>query len=57
MLETDPDKRPDIFQVSCIAFYLKDPSRDCPVRNLEVTLKFFLIYLLLCSSSQISSKK
>ncbi|XP_074605207.1 uncharacterized protein LOC141858380 [Brevipalpus obovatus] len=31
MLEPDPDKRPDIYQVSSIAFKLA--SRDCPVDN------------------------
>ncbi|XP_063910148.1 AP2-associated protein kinase 1 [Zophobas morio] len=32
MLEPDPDKRPDIFQVSCVAFQLL--SKDNPVKNL-----------------------
>jgi len=31
MLEPDPDKRPDIFQVSSIAFKLA--RRECPVDN------------------------
>ena len=31
MLEVDPDKRPDIFQVSCIAFKLR--GMDCPIPN------------------------
>ncbi|RZC38773.1 Pkinase domain containing protein, partial [Asbolus verrucosus] len=32
MLEPDPDKRPDIYQVSCVAFQLL--SKDNPVKNL-----------------------
>ncbi|KYB28782.1 AP2-associated protein kinase 1-like Protein [Tribolium castaneum] len=32
MLEPDPDKRPDIFQVSCVAFQLL--SKENPVKNL-----------------------
>jgi AP2-associated kinase len=35
MLEPDPDKRPDIFQVSCVAFQLL--SKDNPVKNLMVS--------------------
>lgn len=35
MLELDPDKRPDIYQVSCIAFGLQ--GKDCPVQNLFVS--------------------
>ena len=34
MLEPDADKRPDIFQVSHIAFSLQ--GKDCPVQNLHV---------------------
>ncbi|XP_050976543.1 AP2-associated protein kinase 1 isoform X5 [Labeo rohita] len=33
MLEPDPDKRPDIFQVSYFAFKLA--RRDCPVQNVK----------------------
>ncbi|XP_013776975.1 uncharacterized protein LOC106461676 [Limulus polyphemus] len=33
MLEPDPDKRPDIFQVSYLAF--KMVGKDCPVQNLH----------------------
>ncbi|XP_053205198.1 BMP-2-inducible protein kinase-like [Panonychus citri] len=33
MLELDPDTRPDIFQVSFIAFRLS--NRDCPVENIN----------------------
>lgn len=33
MLEVDPEKRPDIFQVSYVAFTLA--GRDCPVQNLH----------------------
>lgn len=35
MLEPDPDKRPDIFQVSFIAFSLL--GKECPVQNLYVS--------------------
>nr|XP_023024483.1 uncharacterized protein LOC111512577 [Leptinotarsa decemlineata] len=35
MLEPDPDKRPDIYQVSCIAFQLI--GRENPVKNLMKT--------------------
>ncbi|XP_013779396.1 AP2-associated protein kinase 1-like [Limulus polyphemus] len=35
MLEPDPDKRPDIYQVSFIAFKLL--GKDCPVQNLHLT--------------------
>lgn len=35
MLEPDPDKRPDIFQVSFVAFSLL--GKDCPVQNLHVS--------------------
>lgn len=35
MLEPDPDKRPDIFQVSFVAFSLF--GKDCPVQNLHVS--------------------
>ena len=34
MLEPDPDKRPDIFQVSYLAFKLS--QRTCPVLNVKV---------------------
>ncbi|XP_039277735.1 serine/threonine-protein kinase ppk29 [Nilaparvata lugens] len=33
MLEPDPDKRPDIFQVSYVAFSIL--GKDCPVQNLH----------------------
>jgi len=36
MLELEPDLRPDIFQVSYIAFQLA--GKDCPVQNLNVLL-------------------
>ncbi|PSN48436.1 hypothetical protein C0J52_08630 [Blattella germanica] len=36
MLEPDQDKRPDIFQVSYVAFSLL--GKDCPVQNLHKTL-------------------
>ncbi|XP_054711849.1 AP2-associated protein kinase 1-like isoform X2 [Uloborus diversus] len=35
MLETEPEKRPDIFQVSYVAF--KIAGRECPVSNLKNT--------------------
>uniref|UniRef100_A0A3P8UGM6 non-specific serine/threonine protein kinase n=1 Tax=Cynoglossus semilaevis TaxID=244447 RepID=A0A3P8UGM6_CYNSE len=35
MLEPDPDKRPDIYQVSFFAF--KQAQRTCPVQNLKVS--------------------
>ena len=34
MLEPDPQKRPDIFQVSYLTFQLA--QRPCPVKNAEV---------------------
>lgn len=40
MLEPDPQKRPDIYQVSCIAFSLL--GKDSPVQNLHVS--FFCQY-------------
>jgi len=35
MLEPDPDKRPDIYQVSYFAFKLA--RRECPVPNIHVS--------------------
>lgn len=35
MLEPDPDQRPDIYQVSCIAFQLL--GKENPVKNLMVS--------------------
>lgn len=35
MLEPDPDKRPDIYQVSCVAFQLI--GKENPVQNLMVS--------------------
>lgn len=35
MLEPDPEKRPDIFQVSAVAFTLM--GKDNPVQNLNVS--------------------
>lgn len=35
MLEPDPDKRPDIYQVSYFAFKLA--QRTCPVQNVKVS--------------------
>jgi len=34
MLEPDPDLRPDIYQVSAIAFQIQ--GKECPVQNLHV---------------------
>lgn len=34
MLEPDPDNRPDIYQVSVIAFQIQ--GKECPVQNLHV---------------------
>lgn len=36
MLEPDPEKRPDIYQISYFAF--KMAGRECPVPNLHVSL-------------------
>ena len=38
MLEPEPSKRPDIFQVSYLAFQLA--QRPCPVKNVEVLIFF-----------------
>lgn len=35
MLEPDPDQRPDIYQVSCIAFQLL--GKENPIKNLMVS--------------------
>lgn len=47
MLEPDPDVRPDIYQVSVIAFQIQ--GKECPVQNLHVScisLKIFLVFIL-----------
>lgn len=44
MLEVDPENRPDIFQVSYIAFTIA--GRKCPVTNLKVNI---LNVLLICN--------
>lgn len=36
MLEPDPDVRPDIYQVSVIAFQIQ--GKECPVKNLHVRI-------------------
>lgn len=41
MLEPEPEKRPDIYQVSCIAFQLL--GKQNPVKNLMVGYKFLKI--------------
>uniref|UniRef100_A0A3Q4G334 non-specific serine/threonine protein kinase n=1 Tax=Neolamprologus brichardi TaxID=32507 RepID=A0A3Q4G334_NEOBR len=48
-LEPDPDKRPDIYQVSYFAFKLA--QRTCPVQNVKVTLYRFVFFLLLFLNS------
>ena len=35
MLETDPTKRPDIYQVSSLAFKLA--QKPCPIKNINVS--------------------
>ena len=42
MLEPDPDKRPDIFQVAYVAFSLQ--GKDCPVQNLNVCILIMFTY-------------
>lgn len=47
MLEPDPDKRPDIFQVSCISFPLlgkENPVQNLNVsKNLEINTELFIL--------------
>lgn len=50
MLEPDPDKRPDIYQVACIAFQLL--GKENPVQNLMVSYQFAIItfsYFFFCA--------
>lgn len=50
MLEPDPDKRPDIYQVSYFAFKLA--QRTCPVQNVKVSLSLSLsLQQIFCTSS------
>ena len=44
MLETDPTKRPDIYQVSHLVFSLAE--RSCPIKNhnVRIPLKFEQIF-------------
>lgn len=49
MLEPDPDKRPDIYQVSYFAFKLA--QRTCPVQNVKVSLS--LVSQLQCPTNQL----
>lgn len=42
MLEPDPDLRPDIFQVSSIAFQIQ--GKECPVQNLYVNFILYKIF-------------
>lgn len=42
MLEPDPDLRPDIYQVSAVAFQIQ--GKECPVQNLYVSLIQLLIH-------------
>uniref|UniRef100_A0A4W3H1U9 AP2-associated protein kinase 1-like n=1 Tax=Callorhinchus milii TaxID=7868 RepID=A0A4W3H1U9_CALMI len=43
MLEPDPDKRPDIYQVSFFAFKLS--GKACPVKNINVSTFFMLSFI------------
>ena len=47
MLEVDLEKRPDIFQVSYVAFRLA--RKDCPVPNMNVSTCYVLDYMILKS--------
>ena len=40
MLEPDPDKRPDIYQVSYFSFKLL--KKECPIPNVQVCERYFL---------------
>ena len=40
MLEPDPDKRPDIYQVSYFSFKLL--KKECPIPNVQVCERCFL---------------
>ena len=40
MLETDPSKRPDIYQVSHLVFSLTE--HPCPIKNRNVNISFNL---------------
>lgn len=40
MLEPDPDKRPDIYQVSYFSFKLL--KKECPIPNVQVRERCFL---------------
>lgn len=50
MLEPDPDLRPDIYQVSAIAFQIQ--GKECPVQNLHVRelqylyIKYIILYII-----------
>lgn len=46
MLEPDPDKRPDIYQVSYFAFKLA--KKECPVQNVQVSSEGVDWYRALC---------
>ena len=55
MLTVDPDKRPDIYQASYVAF--KISGRETPIQNLHVSIKqysemiiIFITDCLFCSS-------
>jgi hypothetical protein len=43
MLEPDPEKRPDIFQVSFIAFIIA--QKRCPVKNYQAC-QIFIPFLI-----------
>jgi len=55
MLELDPDKRPDIYQVSHIAFQLL--GKECPVQNLHKSPVLTLEELLSLPEAEVKKKK
>lgn len=55
MLETDAEKRPDIYQVSYVAFSLL--GKECPVPNLHKTPGLTLDELLSVQENEVKKKK
>lgn len=49
MLDPDPDTRPDIYQVASLTFKLA--GRDCPVRNVNVSIVCDFMYLFIVRMS------
>ena len=47
MLEMDPEKRPDIYQVAYVAF--KIAGKESPVPNMNVCEIFFVLFSQICS--------